>query len=89
MKIYGSEFLGGTLGAVLAGAAIVSLAMPVAKKVMRPVTKSAMRGAYMVADGFRQAGEELRREWNEVGENRDSSGTITNAWRSDDEQSMH
>ena len=82
------EFIGGPIGTILAGAALVSLATPYARRMAKPLAKTAVRGAYMVSDGVRNLSSGMIHDWQdmmsevrtEVEQERDQS-MIKQAWR--------
>jgi len=83
------EYIGGPIGTILAGAALVSIATPYARRLAKPLAKSAIRGAYMVSDGVRNLSSGMMHDWQEMmsevkGEvdQEMADSTIKQAWRS-------
>ncbi len=83
--------MAGPLSVVLAGAALVSVAMPMSKRIIRPLARKAVRKAYRLSEGVQHLGSEWRSEWQELlsearmeSDHEESINTetvITKAWR--------
>ena len=82
--------MGSSLSVVLAGAALVSVAMPMSKRVIRPLARKAARQAYKLSESVTHLSSEWKHEWQELlnearSDNSDLQSTadtvISKAWR--------
>ncbi len=82
--------MSGSLSVVLAGAALVSVAMPMSKRVIRPLARKAARQAYKLSESVTHLSSEWKHEWQELvnearNENSNVQSTtdtvISKAWR--------